>query len=168
LSELDIASSRLYFNTATVYTRPAATQRENAVHLGVWMSEGVWRHKRHGEGRVQAWNLRELPEGFAPAHHDTRLYVAIRGRWRGYFVLKAFSWNPADTQSPITLIFEPRTWSSIEPVPAPPRNRRSGYTLDVPAQNESLQQGNETDPSSLKGRNETKGTRRRMRLLNET
>jgi hypothetical protein len=103
------------------------------MNLGVWMSSSVWQHKCDTEHSTQAWNLPELPDGFLPppAAGAARLYVATRGRWRGYFRVHAFQWNPADRACPVALLFAPQSWTPIEPQSAPPRDPR-GYTLDVP------------------------------------
>lgn len=100
--------------------------------MGVWMSRETWRKKAHGGRRRETWSLRSLPEGFGTQPGPTRLFVATGGRWRGYFVLEAWSWNPADTGGPVTVIFEPRTWTVIAPRRAPPRRPRQDYTLQVP------------------------------------
>lgn len=100
--------------------------------LGVWMSPAVWREKAEAAGRRQTWNLRALPEGFGAQAGPTRLFVVTRRQWRGWFVLEAWSWNPADTEAPATLIFDPRTWTGMAPQPAPPRHPRQDYTLQTP------------------------------------
>lgn len=101
------------------------------MQLGVWMSAAVWRHKVEAGHGVQTWNLAELPDLAVPTAEGSRLYVATAGYWRGYFPLQSFSWNPADACS-FTLRFDPRGWTPLPPVPAPPRDRQRGFTLDVP------------------------------------
>lgn len=127
--------------------------------LGVWMSQSVWRHKAEAAHGVQAWNLPELPDLAAPTAEGSRLYVATAGYWRGYFPLQSFSWNPADAACPFTLLFNPRRWTPIQPVPAPPKDCRRGYTLDVPAMTRSSQSGNETNPVISGKGNDKKETR---------
>jgi hypothetical protein len=102
------------------------------VRVGVWMSRGVWAHKCDASARRQTWNLRAWPESAGVPRGPGRLYVAIRRHWRGYFRVEAFSWHPADHAAPYTLVFDPRSWTPIPPVPSPSRDRALGYTLDVP------------------------------------
>ena len=110
------------------------------------MSRAVWQHKHEGPERQQAWNLPQLPDGFLPAAGDARLYVAIRGHWRGYFRIHAFQWTPTDRACPFALIFAPGTWTPVEPTLAPQRTP-CGYTLDVPVASPNLNpSANEIDP----------------------
>jgi len=105
------------------------------VNLGVWMSGAVLAHKRDaGEHATQAWNMKALPDEFSHSPEPHRLFVAVNGRWRGFFVLQPWvNLNPQDRTRPWTLAFDANTWTAIPPVPAPPRDRIQGYTLDVPA-----------------------------------
>ncbi len=101
--------------------------------IGVWMSRGVLEHKRQNDVAVQVWNLRRLPDGFAEAFVAGRLFVAVDGHWRGFFRLAApLLFNAADPVCPYTLPFNPNSWTAIFPRRAPTRNRRTGYTLDLP------------------------------------
>jgi hypothetical protein len=101
--------------------------------LGVWMSRGVLEHKRQNDVAVQVWNLRRLPDGFAEAFVAGRLFVAVDGHWRGFFRLEApLLYNGADPVCPYTLPFDPTSWTPILPQRAPTRDRRTGYTLDLP------------------------------------
>jgi hypothetical protein len=70
--------------------------------------------------------------GFGTQPGATRLFVAARGSWRGYFILDSWAWNPADADCPVTLIFDPCTWTRLAPQPAPPRPPRHDYTLATP------------------------------------
>jgi hypothetical protein len=91
-------------------------------------------HKRHNDVAVQVWNLRRLPDGFAEAFVAGRLFVAVDSHWRGFFRLAApILCNPADPLCPYTLPFDPHSWTAILPQRAPPPDRRTGYTLDLPA-----------------------------------
>jgi hypothetical protein len=96
------------------------------------MSRAVWQHKREDAPRRQAWNLPQLPDGFLPPTGAARLYVAIRGHWRGYFRIQAFHWTPTDRACPFALLFAPDTWTPVAATPAPQRTP-CGFTLDVPA-----------------------------------
>ena len=102
------------------------------MNLGVWMSRTVWQHKREGTDRSQVWNLRRLPAELTGRKTTVRLYVAIRGCWRGYFLFHAFLFNPSDSDCPFALVFDPGSWTPIPPTPAPPQHRRFDYTLNVP------------------------------------
>ena len=135
------------------------------MHLGIWMSRGVWQHKCEEGPRTQAWNLPQLPDSFVLRHGEVRLYVAIRGHWRGYFVVKAFSWNPTDRSCPFVLLFDAVSWTAILPVRAPAR-RGARYTLEVPEQDNPAdsQRGNEIDPCRYR----RMGNEREKRNTNET
>ncbi len=101
--------------------------------IGIWMSRGVLEHKRQNDVAVQVWNLRRLPDGFAETFVTGRLFVAVDGHWRGFFRLAApIMCNAADPLCPYTLSFDPNSWTAIFPQRAPTRNRRTGYTLDLP------------------------------------
>ncbi len=101
--------------------------------IGVWMSRGVLEHKRQNDVALQVWNLRRLPDGFAEAFVAGRLFVAVDGHWRGFFRLVApILYNSADSVCAYTLSFDPNSWTAIFPQRAPTRNRRIGYTLDLP------------------------------------
>jgi len=100
--------------------------------VGVWMSSGVLAHKRDVEHVTQAWNLRGLPEGFSRSSGPYRLFVAVDGYWRGFFVLKQIGCNMQDKASPWTVAFDPHTWTPVAASRAPQRDRRLGYSLDVP------------------------------------
>ena len=132
-------------------------EKGQAVDLGVWMSSDVWQHKSQTDVRRQAWNLRQLPEDFLRRSCRCRLHVAIRGQWRGYFVLAGFCWNPVDRRCPFTLTFDPRSWTPMAAGRAPAQNRHRGYTLDVPkVRAPSGQRKNEIEPGYLR----LQGTRR--------
>ena len=101
--------------------------------IGVWMSRGVLEHKRQNDVAVQVWNLRRLPDGFAEASAAGRLFVAVDDHWRGYFgLLPRIMRNEADPACPYTLPFDPNSWTAILPQRSPPRNRQTGYTLELP------------------------------------
>jgi hypothetical protein len=98
------------------------------------MSGGVLAHKRDAEERLQAWNLKALPDELSQSPPPCRLFIARDGYWRGYFELQPWvTRNPLDDAKPWTLLFDPSSWTDIDPQPAPPKNTRVGYTLDVPA-----------------------------------
>ena len=105
------------------------------MNLGVWMSRGVLVHKRDtSEHAIQAWNMKTLPDEFSHSPEPHRLFVAVEGRWMGFFVLQPWvDHNPRDKASPWTLVFDANTWIAIGPQPAPPRDRALGYTLDTPS-----------------------------------
>ena len=104
------------------------------MNLGVWMSRGVLAHKRDtSEHATQAWNMKALPDELSRSPEPHRLFVAVDGRWRGFFVLEPWvQHNPQEPASPWALVFDANTWKTVEPLPAPPRDRSLGYTLDVP------------------------------------
>ena len=101
--------------------------------IGIWMAWEVLDHKRHNDHAVQVWNLRHLPDGFVQGVGAGRLFVAVDGHWRGFFRLRRrIMRNEADWACPYTLSFDPQSWTAIPPQSAPSRNRRTGYTLDLP------------------------------------
>ena len=106
------------------------------------MSRAVLAHKRDSsEHAIQAWNMKTLPDEFSHSPEPHRLFVAVEGRWMGFFVLQPWvDHNPRDKASPWTLVFDANTWTAIGPQPAPPRDRALGYTLDVPDP-QSVQEG---------------------------
>jgi hypothetical protein len=89
--------------------------------LGVTMSPEVFDEKlEEGEDRrreIATWNTRRLPTRLTPGWTN-RLFVASAGVWKGYFELSGdVLWNPEDESAPYALIFNPRHWTSIAPVP---------------------------------------------------
>jgi len=68
---------------------------------------------------VATWNTRLLPTRLTPGWTN-RLFVAAQGRWRGHFWLSGdVFWNPRDAAAPYALIFDPRQWTPIGPMPCP-------------------------------------------------
>lgn len=91
--------------------------------LGIVMRGEVLQDKR-ADGRagraVATWNTRRLPTRLTPGWTN-RLFVACAGSWRGYFPLSGdVLWNPQDETAPYALIFDPRRWTPVTAVPAPP------------------------------------------------
>lgn len=91
--------------------------------LGVAMSADVLEdkleHARDGKGPQATWSTRRLPTRLTPGWTN-RLFVAVGGRWRGYFPLSGdLLWNPEDSAAPYALIFDATRWTPIAPVPAP-------------------------------------------------
>ena len=114
-----------------------------AMNIGVWMSSGVLAHKREVDYQTQTWNLRELPEEFSRSSGPYRMFVAVDGYWRGFFVLKQIGCNMQDKTSPWTVAFDPRTWTPVAASRAPQRDRRLCYSLDVPTVSSDGERENE-------------------------
>lgn len=99
--------------------------------IGVWMSRQTLAHKleaRHEKNPEQAWNLSKWPTQFSNPG-ENRLFVAVEGKWRGYFRLsKDALYNPNDT-TPYTLLFDTRSWTTIPPVYV---KRFRGFTYKTP------------------------------------
>lgn len=100
--------------------------------IGVWMRAEVLEDKLDApsEGKPeQAWNLARWPTGLSePGQH--RLFVAVDGVWRGFFKLSGEGlFNPTDSRTPYTLLFDTRTWNAIPPIPV---SRFRGFTYKVP------------------------------------
>jgi hypothetical protein len=89
--------------------------------IGVWMSPDVLAHKleaRRERNTLANWNTKSAPTGLGESSDEDRLFVASRGAWRGYFVLsKEALYTPEDAAAPITLLFDTRTWTPIDPLP---------------------------------------------------
>lgn len=102
------------------------------MNIGIWMSAEVLEHKlqaRQENNTEQAWNLSRWPEGFT-AEGEHRLFVAVKGAWRGYFLLSHEAlFNPKDQSVPYTLLFDTCSWTPIDPVPV---KRFRGFTYNVP------------------------------------
>jgi hypothetical protein len=100
--------------------------------IGVCMSKAVLAHKlaaRDESNPEQAWNLARWPSVLSTTGLH-RLFVACDGVWRGYFILAAdATFNPRDPRAPYGLLFDTRSWTRIDPVPA---SRFRGFTYDVP------------------------------------
>jgi len=100
--------------------------------IGVWMSKQVLAHKleaRHEKNPEQAWNLAKWPTRFSEQGRN-RLFVAVEGKWRGYFILSDDAlYNPNDA-TPYTILFDTRTW---KPIPTKPVKRFRGFTYKTPA-----------------------------------
>jgi hypothetical protein len=91
--------------------------------LGVVMRGEILADKR-ADGRagrgLATWNTRRVPTRLT-AGWTNRLFVACAGSWRGSFPLSGdMLWNPKDEAAPYALIFDPRQWTPIVAVPAPP------------------------------------------------
>ena len=99
--------------------------------IGVWMRAEVLAHKleaRTERNPEQAWNLSRWPAQLS-AEGEHRLFVAVKGAWRGHFTLSRDAlYSPNDT-SAFTLLFDTRTWTTIQPVPV---KCFRGFTYKVP------------------------------------
>lgn len=100
--------------------------------IGVWMRPEVLAHKRcapQGAKGLQAWNMGRWPTRLSQ-RGEHRLFVASNGAWRGYFTLSEHAlYNAGDPSAPFTLLFDPRTWTPIEPIPVEPFR---SFTYSVP------------------------------------
>jgi hypothetical protein len=103
------------------------------VDLGVWMRADVLAEKLEAQDEKnpeQAWNMGRWPTGLSEKG-EHRLFVASDGYWCGYFKLSGEAlYNPEDSRTPYTLLFDTRTWTTIQPTPV---NRFRGFTYKVPA-----------------------------------
>ncbi len=100
--------------------------------IGVCMRPEVLAHKleaRREPNPEQAWNLSRWPNRLSePGVH--RLFVAVAGTWRGYFVLAADAlYSPNAVYGAYTLLFDTRTWTPISQTAA---KRFRGFTYDLP------------------------------------
>jgi hypothetical protein len=100
--------------------------------IGVWMRPEVLAHKlaaRTTRRPLEAWNMGRWPSRLSePGKH--RLFVASNGAWRGYFELcEEALYNADDPRAPFGLLFDTRTWMTIE---AEPVARFRAFTYRVP------------------------------------
>jgi hypothetical protein len=99
--------------------------------VGVWMRAEVLEEKLRARGEAnseQVWNLSRWPRGFSQ-EGENRLFVAVKGAWRGYFTLSHEAMiNPRDSTA-YSLIFDTRTWTTIPPVTV---KCFRGFTYKVP------------------------------------
>lgn len=105
---------------------------DRAMDIGVWMNPDTLEEKLEAseeKNPEQAWNMGRWPTALSePGPH--RLFVASRGAWIGYFMLAGEAlYNPDDTRTPFTILFDTRTWTQITPVPV---QRFRGFTYKVP------------------------------------
>ncbi len=100
--------------------------------IGIWMNRETLSHKleaQQEENTEEAWNLNRWPQDLS-ATDDNRLFVACDGYWQGYFKLSRDAlYNPEDTKTPYTLLFDTRTWT---PIPNQPVKRFRGFTYRAP------------------------------------
>jgi len=100
--------------------------------VGVWMREEVLAHKleaRAERNPEQAWNLSRWPAPLS-AEGEHRLFVAVKGAWRGYFTLsRDVLYSPNDTSAAFTLLFDIRSWTPIQLMPV---KCFRGFTYNVP------------------------------------
>lgn len=100
--------------------------------IGVWMRAEVLEHKlqaRNEANPEQAWNLARWPSQLSE-EGDHRLFVAVKGSWKGFFILSRDAlYHPDDMRTPYSLLFDTRTWTPIQPVPV---KHFRGFTYKVP------------------------------------
>lgn len=94
---------------------------DDTMDIGVWMSPEVLSHKLEAQterNTLASWNTKTVPKGLGESGEVDRLFVATQGAWAGYFVLSnEVLWTPEDAGAPITLLFDTKTWTPIDPVP---------------------------------------------------
>jgi len=99
--------------------------------IGVWMRAEVFEEKLRAQEQAnseQVWNLSRWPKGLSE-DGENRLFVAVRGAWRGYFILSREAMiNSADSTA-YSLLFDTRTWT---PFPPFPMKCFRGFTYKVP------------------------------------
>jgi len=104
------------------------------IHTSWEVLEDKLEERASARRKELTWNLRRLPELSGEGPH--RLFVAVGGVWQGYFVLKdEILWSPEDTRCPYSLIFDPRSWVEIKPLPT---KRFRGFTYNTPKPDEVL------------------------------
>ena len=109
------------------------------VSIGVCWSPAILEHKleRVDEERSgpieEVWNCRRLPQGLGKDSHGDRLFVACRGSWVGFFrLVPEVLYNPQDPRCPYALIFDARSWRSLDSdITAKPFR---GWTYSVPTE----------------------------------
>lgn len=99
------------------------------------MSRGGLAHKRDTEVKLQAWNLRDLPDELSRSLPPHRLFIARDGYWRGYFVMEPWvTRNPVDKARPWTVLFDPTTWTEIKPLVPPKKSVCIGSCTGQPTE----------------------------------
>ena len=92
-------------------------------------------HKRDTEVKLQAWNLRDLPDELSRSLPPHRLFIARDGYWRGYFVMEPWvTRNPVDKARPWTVLFDPTTWTEIKPLVPPKKSVCIGSCTGQPTE----------------------------------
>ena len=102
------------------------------IHTSWEVLEDKLEERANPRRKELTWNLRRLPELRGEGPH--RLFVAVGGVWQGYFVLADdVLWNPEDARCPYSLLFDPRSWVEIRPIPI---KRFRGFTYNTPRDEE--------------------------------
>ena len=82
---------------------------EMSMDIGIYMSEKSLQHKlefRNMKNPEVTWNMRSCPTGM-DKDPQNRLFVASKGAWKGYFVLKKeILFNYRDRVVPFSLLFD--------------------------------------------------------------
>ena len=118
---------------AGLFTRP--------VDIGVSMRPAVLAHKqrdgKRSEGAYCFWSMRRIPD---EVRAGSKLWVASRGRWRGYFEIRAVDYVGEEAASPSVaarfdgkkvpeLQFFSESWHEAD---GGPRSPFQGFTRKVP------------------------------------
>jgi hypothetical protein len=116
--------------------------------VGVWMRPEVLEEKlraRQEKNSEQVWNLSRWPRGFSEGG-ENRLFVAVKGAWRGYFVLSDEAMINSRDSTAYSLLFDTRTWTPVPPVAV---KCFRGFTYKVPrlATDDSGKISKESTPS---------------------
>ena len=109
--------------------------------VGIYTSLVTLEHKleqmEDGKGREATWNMGRVPKELGKGEGKDRLFFAVDGCWRGYFILaKDILYNPEDEKKPYSLIFDVTTWTEIPPAPVE-RFRGFRYLEGIPGSRKS-------------------------------
>jgi len=104
--------------------------------IGIYTSSVTLEHKlgqqTDGKGLEATWNMGRFPKELGTSKVPNRIFFAVEGYWRGYFVLSdEVLYNPQDEKKPYSLIFDVTTWTEIDPVPVA-KFRGFRYLEDIP------------------------------------
>lgn len=109
--------------------------------FGVSMRPAVLEHKkrdgRKADGNYCFWSMHRIPDG---AQRGSKMWVASRGRWCGYFVLRGVDYIGEEAASPsIAARFDGKTLSEVQfhsetwhEADGGPRSPFQGFTYEVP------------------------------------
>jgi len=99
-----------------------AWERREMSDIGIYTSLGILQHKleqaKDGKSTEATWNMARIPRSLGKGEGPDRLFFAVDGFWRGYFILAdEVLYNPVDVKKPFSLIFDTTTWIRISRVP---------------------------------------------------
>ena len=103
------------------------------MNIGIYTSSSTLVDKlalrNHHKNTIATWQIRRFPLKISKSKEKIRIYFATEKFWRGYFILSdevIFSWDDPEV---ISLMFDLKTWTDIEPVSV---KQFRGFTYNTP------------------------------------